>query len=161
MYLLVDLPFLMSLLWTWAWWDTWRKRWREAGGKNNRGDETEGSRMKGWVGGNQGRLEEADKELDEEGEEGHRKFICGGKEGGRGRIWRKGHYYRRFKEERDSGNILLFQTYIKHDTNTPSDRKLGRGGSKLRNRDSEGGWKVCSCSHCVLCSHCNVTEFMF
>ncbi len=29
------------------------------------------------------------------------------------------------KEESGSGNILLFQTYIKHDTNTPSDKKVG------------------------------------
>lgn len=50
--------------------------------------------------------------------------------GGRGRIWRKGHYNRQFKEERDSGNILLFQTYIKHDRNTPSDRKLGEKHEK-------------------------------
>lgn len=59
------------------------ERWREAE-ENNRGDEMEGSRMKGWIGGNQGRTEEADKEGDEEGEEGHRKFIGVGKEGGRG-----------------------------------------------------------------------------
>lgn len=42
----------------------------------------EEGRMKGWIGGKQGRIEEADKEFDEEGEEGHRKFICGEKEGG-------------------------------------------------------------------------------
>lgn len=62
-------------------------RWREAEG-NNRGDEMEGSRMKGWIGGNQGRIEEAD---EEDEEEGRREFICREKEGvGGGRIWRKG-----------------------------------------------------------------------
>lgn len=60
------------------------------------------------MGGNQGRIEEAHKELDEEGE-GHIKFICEGKKGG-GNVEER-HYYRRFKEEGGSGNILLFQTY--------------------------------------------------
>lgn len=44
-------------------------RWREAE-ENNRGDETREAGWKGWIGGNQGRIEELDVE-------GHREFICG------------------------------------------------------------------------------------
>lgn len=111
------------------------------------------------MGGNQGGIEEADMELDEEGEEGHRKFMCERRrEEERRRVWRKGHYYRQFEEERDSGNIVLFQTYIKHDTNTPSERKMREEWEKT---DSEGRSEVYSQSHCVLDSCCDVTEFMF
>lgn len=49
--------------------------------EGNRGDEMEESRMKGCIGGNQGRTEEAGEELDEEGEKVHVKFICGGRGG--------------------------------------------------------------------------------
>lgn len=62
--------FLMSLLWTW-------NKLREDGGKQRKTTEEMRRReagWKGWIGGNQGRIEELDVE-------GHREFICGETEG--------------------------------------------------------------------------------